>query len=408
MASPALCALMGEAFLSRLAFGIIAFALPLYARALGMELSEIAILISFNTLVSMLLKPYAGQLADRFGYKVGALTAILARSLLGLIFAVAGAPWQLFAVQGARGLAKSLRDPAIKALIAEHGSSRTIASAFAWYKTATSAAGALGKAAAGVLLTLTASQFSLVFVGAFVISALPLLAIGLFVPRGTPALRIGSDRNAPTGNRREAALRFGSRLWPAMGFGLLVSGTAQMLRGLFPILAVEHGGLSAAETGIVYLVATIVTLAAGPLFGWLADRGNRKLVLMTRSIANIVSSAVYLVAPSFAGFATGKAIDEGGKAAFHPAWGVLMAEISGHDRSRRGRTMGYLSAAEDAGSIAGPVLAGFVWGAWGVGILLGVRMVLAVVTELYAVLVLPRALRARPAGIATIAPASNL
>jgi MFS family permease len=409
--SAVLAALVAEAFLSRLAFGIMAFALPLYARALGMGLAEIAILISANTLVSMLLKPHAGRLADRLGHKAGAVLAIGARSLLTLAFAAASLPWQLFALQGGRGLAKSLRDPAIKALVAAHGGKGRIAQAFAWYKTATSAAGALGKALAGLLLTLTAARFGWVFLVAFALSVLPLLAVALLVPRGAVAPARAAAA-APPAPPVPGTLGLARRLWPALGFGFLVSGTAQMLRGLFPILAVEYGGLSAAETGLILLGATLATLVAGPLFGWLADRGWRRLVLTGRSAANVLASAIYLLAPSFPGFAVAKAVDEVGKAAFHPAWGALAAELAAQHPARQGAVMGWLSASDDAGSVAGPILAGLVWSSFGVGALLGLRIVLAVLTELYALLVLPRALRFPapadqvPARVADVSPAS--
>jgi MFS family permease len=77
-------------------------------------------------------------------------------------------------------------------------------------------------------------------------------------------------------------------------------------------------------------------------------------------------------------------VDDLGKAAFRPAWGALMAQVAGFDRRRRARTMGSLSAGEDAGEVAGPILAGFLWSTWGVPVLLGVRIALAVVTEIYA------------------------
>jgi MFS family permease len=403
----ALAALVAEAFLSRLAFGIMAFALPLYARALGMGLAEIAVLISANTLVSMLLKPHAGRLADRLGHKAGAVASIAARSLLTLAFAAATLPWQLFALQGGRGLAKSLRDPSIKALIAEHGGKGRIASAFAWYKTATSAAGALGKALAGLLITLTAAAYGWVFLAAFALSVLPLLAVAVFVPRagaGAGAAPAPEAEAAPAaGGEEPGTLGLARSLWPALGFGFLVSGTAQMLRGLFPILAVEYGGLSEAETGLVLLGATVVTLVAGPLFGRLADRGHRRLVLSLRGVANVASSLIYLLAPGLAGFAAAKAVDEAGKAAFHPAWGSLAAELAGRHPGRRGAVMGWLSASDDAGSVAGPILAGLVWGGFGVGALLGLRVALAVLTEIYAATVLPRATRRRPAAPPTAA-----
>lgn len=390
---PALVAIVGEAFLSRLAFGIMAFAIPLYARALGMGLTEIAVLAALNTAISMLIKPYAGHIADEIGFKRGAVISIAARSLLTLLFAFTGVVWQLYVLQMARGFAKSLRDPSIGALIAEHGGKKRIASAFAWYKTATSAAGALGKALAGLLLTLTASSFPQVFVVAFLLSVLPLIAIAIFVPPPPAAHGKKTGAAAPEPAASRAVI---PGLWRAMGFGLLVSSTANMLRSLFPILAIEYGGLTAAEIGIVYLIATAVTLVSGPVFGWLADNVSLKLVLMTRSVANIAASAVYWAIPTLTGFTVGKAVDEAGKAAFNPAWGALMAEISGYDKTRRGRIMGWLDAADDAGSVAGPIMASLLWTAWGVGALMAFRIGLAIVTEIYAVVLLHRARRVPP------------
>ena len=177
-----------------------------------------------------------------------------------------------------------------------------------------------------------------------------------------------------------------------MGFGFLVSSTAHMFRSLFPILAVEYGGLTAAETGMLYLVATVVTLMAGPMFGWLADNVSLKLVLMTRSVADVVASVIYWSAPSLPGFVVGKAVDEAGKAAFHPAWGSLMAEISGHARSSRpdhgpvrrrggcrlGRRTDHRRPRLDR---------------LGRGALMAARIGLAIVAEVYAVALLHRARR---------------
>ena len=63
-----------------------------------------------------------------------------------------------------------------------------------------------------------------------------------------------------------------------------------------------------------------------------------------------------------------------------------MAQVSGFDRARRARTMAYLSAGEDAGEVAGPIVAGLLWSTFGVPVLLAVRIGAAVVTEVYTVL----------------------
>jgi MFS family permease len=375
---PALLAIVGEGFFSRLSFGLISFALPLYAYRLGLSLTAIGFLLSLNLVVALALKPVMGAAADRFGRKLSFTTAIVLRSVVSLLLVFATVPWHLFATRSLHGISISMRDPAANTLIAEHGGKQAIASAFAWYQTAKSLAGILGKSAAGVLLAVSASSFSLVFAVAFVLSLLPLLLVVRYVsePRAETVEEVEEERVEVQEPRPS--------LLPFAGLGFLVSGTAYMLSNLFPILAIEYAGLSEAQAGLVYSLTAFVVLA-GPIFGWLSDNVSRKLVLSLRSAANVLSSVVYLVAPNFAGMAIGRAVDDLGKAAFRPAWGALMAHVSGFDRRRRARTMGYLSSGEDAGEVAGPIAAGLIWSVWGVPALLGVRIAVAIVTELYTI-----------------------
>jgi MFS family permease len=393
---PALAAVVAEGFFSRLSFGLITFALPLYAyQRFGLSLTAIGILLSLNLAVAVCLKPFMGSLADRIGIKPSFTAAIAIRSTVSLLLAFATLPWHLFAIRGVHGISISLRDPAAHVLLAEIGGKKAVASAFAWYQTAKSVAGSVGKASAGVLLTLTASNFSFVFLVAFALSVLPVLVVARFVrepaavDERADVLEAEVDTQPPTPAEPQAP--DAPRVLPFAGLGFLISGTAYMLANLFPIFAVEYAGLNEAQTGLIYLVSVAAMLSA-PAFGWLSDNVSRRLVLSLRGAANVLSSVIYLVAPNFAGVAVGRAVDDLGKAAFRPAWGALMAQVAGFDRRRRARTMGSLSAGEDAGEVAGPILAGFLWSVWGVPALLGVRIGLAVVTELYAV-VLTRALR---------------
>jgi MFS family permease len=395
-------AIVAEGFLSRLSFGILSFALPLYAfQELGMGLAAVGVLISLNLVVALALKPAMGALADRIGLKRSFTASIGLRSVVSLLLVFAALPWQLFAIRSIHGVSISLRDPSVFVLIADHGGKKAVASAFAWYQTAKSVAGALGKGAGGILLGLTASDFSLVFLIAFVLSALPIVVVARYVrepgpearPAGSAAAMSEPAAPAAEGSAGDRSSR--PAVLPFMGFGFLVSSTAYMLANLFPIFAVEYAGLTAAQAGAIYMIAASLTLT-GPFFGWLSDNVSRRLVLSVRSAANVVSSVIYLAAPSFAGLTAGRALDDLGKAAFRPAWGAMMAEVANLDRRRRARTMGAMSSGEDAGEIAGPILAGVLWSVWGVPVLLGVRIALAVVTELYSI-ALTRSLSRREA-----------
>ena len=380
-------ALVLEGFLSRLSFGLLTFALPLYGRQLGLSIAQIGLLSSFALMVSLILKPLMGRTADRWGLKRSLVLALVVRSLLCLSYVFAAVPWQLFVVRGAHGASDSLRDPAVHALIAENGGKRSMASTFAWYQTAKTSAGSVGKSVAGVLLA-TAGGFSLTFGVAFALSLLPVIAVLWLVPSRpadaepeavVPTVAAAAPEPAPADGRprRPGVLAF-------TGLGFLVSGTSSMLTALFPIIATEYAGLSTAQAGLLYLVTPVLAFS-GPLWGWLSDRVSRSLVLSFRSVTNIASALVYLFFPTLAGIWVGKSMDDLGKAAFRPAWGSLMADVSGRDRKRRAQVMGFLTAGEDAGDLVAPVLAGLLWSVWGIPVLLGARVGAACLTEIYVV-----------------------
>jgi MFS family permease len=394
----ALLALVAEGFASRLSFGLVGFALPLYARGLGLSLAAIGMLASLNTVVALVLKPVMGAAADRYGRKRTLGVAMALRSVLALLYAVVTTPWGLYAVRAGHGLADSMRDPSVTALIADNGGKKAVASAFAWYQTAKTMAGSVGKSVAGVLLAASAGSYATVFAAAFALSALPLLVVAAFVRDGD-SLAAEVERPAPPTEGPRARTR------PYVVLGFLVSGAASMLGTLFPILATEYAGLSPAQAGALYLATPALALS-GPVFGWLADHVSSRLVLSLRSVANVGSSLLYLFVPAFPGFLTGRALDDLGKAAFKPAWGAIMAEVSAVDRGRRARTMSWMSAGEDAGDIAAPVVAGLLWTAWGAPAVLIARAGLAAAAEAWALLVarsgnpsvLPDQDRRRPAG----------
>src|SRR5437870_4823013 len=388
-----LIAIVGEGLLSRLSFGLISFSLPLYARHLGLSLTEVGVLAALNSAVAVGLKPVMGWAADRVGLKRTYLAAISLRSLVSLSLGFASLPWELFAIRSVHGLSMSLRDPSANALIAEHGGEKSVASAYAWYQTARSVASSVSKAVAGILLTVTAANYPLVFFIAFALSVLPLLVVARYVKENSDTTSANDSREpshvAPAQESEIPArtTQVRPKVLPFVGLGFLIASTAEMLNGLFPVLATEYAGLSKAQAGLVYAVSTLVTIFSGPIFGWLSDNVSRKLVLMVRGVANTFSSILYVVAPTFAGIGVAKTLDDMGKAAFRPAWGALMAQISSFDKRNRARTMSWMSMGEDAGGVLAPMLAGFLWGTWGITALMGSRVLLAIVAEVYAIVV---------------------
>jgi MFS family permease len=318
------------------------------------------------------------------------------RSLVALLLAFAASPWHVYAIRFFHGFTESLRDPSVSALIAENAKKKSVASAFAWYSTAKMSAGALGKALGGFLLALTIDNYSVVFLIAFALSLAPLLAVARYLkePKEHGAVVGNPEASIPLPHdSEEKPDGKGPALFPVAVLGFLIASAALMISNLFPLLAMEYAKLSAAQAGLIYMIAPLIIIVSGPAFGWLSDNVSRKLVLMTRGAANTLSSVMFFFFPTFSGLAVGSVVDAMGKAAFRPAWGALMAQYSSLDRRRRARTMSYLSLGEGLGETLGPLLGGFLWNVKGVGLMLGARVALAMVAEIYANYIMSRTFR---------------
>lgn len=371
-----------EGFGSRLAFGLVTFALPLYAYDLGMSLGAIGLLLATNVAVSVVLKPFMGVLIDHIGVRRSYIAAVMLRTAVLVTLVLASDPIHLFLARGLHGVSIALRDPASSTVLAALGGKKSVAQRFAWYQTVKTFAGSGGQFSAGILLTALAGSYTSVFLIAAVLSGLPLIVVltalrgplleGLRLPQPPPRTPL------PTDLRRA--------LLPYAGLGAMMTGTAYLMANLLPILAVEYMGLSVAAAGSLYLVKTVVSLT-GPAWGWLADRVSLRIVLGVRALGNCLSSLIWLVLPTYAGLMAGKIADDVGKAAFAPAWGAVMADVSDRDPARRGRVMAWMSSAEDAGEMAGPIVAGVIWTTFGLPALLITRATLAIITEVYAVVV---------------------
>lgn len=388
LTDPTLTAVAAEGFLTRLGFGMVGFALPLYALSLGMGYGEIGLLYTLRSTTTLLLKPTMGRVADRFGGKRALIAAVVLRCLVSLLLAFATAPWHLFAIRSLQGTVSAVRSPSATILIAEHADKRSMASAFAWSSTARDVGASLGVGVAGLLIQATGGYRG-VFLVAFGTSCAALVLVVRYVREHR------KDATEPTAGSAELApipphpFAY-RRLYPYAGFGLMVAGSAEMMKGFFPIIATQYAHLSEGQAGLVVTASGLVFLVAGPGFGWLSDNVSRSLALGSWSVANAVSSLLYIVFPTFQGFLLARVVDDTGKAAFKPTWGAMMAEVSADDPVRRGRTVGFVDTGVTLGEILGPLVAGLLMAGFGVPVMLGVRATLSLVAEAQAIRLMRR------------------
>jgi MFS family permease len=398
----AMATVIAEGFLGRLTFGMVSFALPLYALHLGLSLSEIGILVSIRTVIALGLKPVAGWASDRVGVRAVYLAGTFARVLAAAALFFADSLLTLTLVRFFQAASAAGRDVASLGAIARDADDR-VGTIYSWYASAKHVGGVAGAGVAGLIISASGDGFQLLFALILALSVLPTVGVwfGLREVRDEETVT-----DEPTLPPEPETQLFRSRMkeffWllrelsgPA-SVGMLIAASAYMVHGLFPILATKYAGLSTAQAGLIYSLSAAVFLVAGPFYGWITDRYGRLVGIASRSAANIGSSVMYLASPTFVGMAAARSVDDVGKAAFRPAWASAITDIAAKDPPRKGRRLGTLDAMQELGEIAGPALAGILWQTGGVFVLFGVRIAIAIVAEISAIIVFGELQNYRP------------
>src|SRR3712207_5284890 len=141
---------IAEGFLGRLTFGMVSFALPLYALHLGLSLSEIGILISIRTVIGLGLKPVAGWASDRVGVRAVYLAGTFARVLAAATLFFADSLLTLTLVRFFQAASAAGRDVASLGAIARDADNR-VGTIYSWYATAKHVGGVAGAGVAGLV-----------------------------------------------------------------------------------------------------------------------------------------------------------------------------------------------------------------------------------------------------------------
>ena len=239
------------------------------------------------------------------------------------------------------GVSVALRDPVVGALIAEHGGKKRIAQSFAWYQTAKSVAGNAGKALAPMLLIAFSNDYSLVFLAATLLSAIPIIVVVLYVrdpprdSRMSAVAVVAEDRPPPAAPDSPVPRK---TLASFIGLGFMVSATANMLSGLFPLIVVEYAGLPA--RGPLAAVRDRHARRADRSRLGLGGRQRRQPArpVGAQLLQRLLLRAVHRCGRRCRASRSAKALDDTGKAAFKPAWGVDDGHAGGpgQDAAARG------------------------------------------------------------------------
>lgn len=375
---------MSEAICSRFSFGIIGFALPLYALHLGMDEKIIGLLMAMHFGFEVAFKPFLGRISDRHGRKLVLCLALTLRSTVALALGFASSILGLFAIRALHGISESIREPTMSAFLVETNAKKVM-SAFARYNSVRMLSGAFGKACAGYMLVAFSQDFSLLFLVAFIISAGSIVAVYL-IPSGTR-----KDTKVESGKEELVEVPAGSPAnMPIYVYGYLCGVSASILNLLFPVLAVKYGGLNEAEVGTIYLLGGLAVLGFTVLIERLDGKVPDLSFLSARAASTVGSTVIYGTTTGLVPFALAAAVDEGGKLAFKAGWGSLLAKASAGKPEVRAAVASRFGVIENLAEISGPVIGGLLLASGGPLLLLGTRAGVSILGESFLFLTLKK------------------
>ncbi len=344
--------LSAVAFCVAAGFGIVAPAIPVFARSFGVSRTAAAAVISAFALMRLISALGCGQLVNRFGERVvlGSGIALVAGS--SALAGLAANYGQLLALRAAGGVGSAMFTVSASSLLLSVTTSGQRGRAMGTFSGGFLLGGIAGPGLGGVVTSwsLRAPFFlyagTLAAAGAVGLALLPRHirhdpAAGDAAPRVlltiTAALRLPAFRAAAVANMADS--------WAALG----------VRAAIIPLFVVEALHRPPLWTGIgftVFTMANILTLYIG---GKVTDRRGRRPVLLVGCLGSATGVAVLVLPPSLPVFLAGLLVFGLGSGFLDVAPGAMLGDVAG---GRGGTVIAGYQMAGDFGSLAGPLIAG--------------------------------------------------
>jgi len=316
--------------------------LPFQMVALGGSSTQVGLLFSVTTVVSMVLRPTIGAWVDRVGARWVLVPGVVALGLTSLALQLAATPAALIALMIGLGLANGLISTPASVLTATSAAPAHRGEALGTYYLASS----VGIAVAPPL------AFGLRAIGGMPLAFAAVTAVAVVI--GWLVTRVPTGRPGPV---RDAGSRF--RPWspgalPISGALVLSTLGHSSVYAFLPLYAVGRGrGATLAWFFGVYPLWMIVCRV---LLRGVADRVSRVRVALAAMALHGVAYLMLALPPTpvtlvIAAIALGT-----GVAVLYPSLAALVVDRA--DEAERGLALGTLSGAWDLGVVVGSVLVG--------------------------------------------------
>jgi MFS family permease len=338
-------------FAAVMGVGIVVPLLPVYAHNLGASGIYIGLIFGAFSLSRIFFLSFFGRRSDKRGRKPFIVTGLFGYAVISLAFALSTEVSTLIVIRFVQGIASAMIMPVVLAYIGDITPPGREGWIMGLFNTSMFIGLSAGPLIGGVIKDRFSLQSAFLCMGALSLAGFLLSLVYL------PA-----TAREPAAKRKRPPVRWKTILADRVITGicfyrLAYTACIGIIWGFLPVFADSAFSVSASGTGILVMLGVFVSGIVQIPMGWLADRFNRKLMIIIGGI--IVSVALYLFvrAQNFrdllwccAGFGIG-----GGIAM--PAL-TAVAVMQGNRIGAMGSVMALLTTAHSLGMLLGAVMAG--------------------------------------------------
>jgi len=339
--------------LGSLSFGILGFALPIYAKQMGASALDIGGMISIFGVMITIARPVVGWGIDHFGRKLFLAISFLFYGIAMGVFAVAQNVGMLYVARIVQGIGSSLLwIPAytVATELSIHDWGRAVGSV-----DMSSNRGGFFGSFIGFGLMLMVNPFALAWKISFVVYGLMTLIASFLIWRGVPETRIVQEVLAPL----EEKYVDRNRLLRLMVIVFLTSISTAMISPLLLIFLQDRFTTDVAVLAMAFIPAAIVYSYLPGYTGGLSDRFGRTSLMAIGLVGAGLVSLLMPLMTSLVVLSILWVLEAVGFSAASPAQGALVADLTG--KNVRGTGYGLYTLASGLGFILGPLLGGWLY-----------------------------------------------